>query len=107
MYYAPHLLYKKEAPKVTSDEFGRPIISNDVDKWTQVCRCRCDTSNMVEVKSDNGEFFKPDFHVVCEGVDKVKAGDIVRAVFNGVVKCEGMVKSVKETNYLSYTEIWI
>lgn len=107
MYYAPHILQKKVSPVLVNDEFGRPVKVGMDEEWEFVAWCRCDMQNQTEVKSDNGEFFKPDFHIVCEGRGLVKAGDVVRVLFGRVVKCQGQARSVKETNYLNYTEVWV
>lgn len=104
MYYAPHILQKEVFTDYT-DEHGNPIFGEE--GWEDVCRCRCDDNSTKEFKNENGEVYRPMYHVVCEGNVDVKGGDNVRCLYNGEVRGEGKVYMVKRTNYYSYTEIWI
>lgn len=103
MMYAPHILQKKSM-SITNDEFGRPIFGDE--SWTDVTICRCDDNMTQEFKSENGEVYRPKFHVVCEKCD-IKAGDFVRCMDGESVRGEGEVYMVKNTNFFGYTEIWM
>lgn len=103
MMYAPHILQKKNETMI-NDEFGRPIFGEG--EWVDVCRCRCDDNLTQEFKTENGEVYRPKYHVVCES-NGVKAGDVVRCINGMSVRGEGEVYMVKNTNFLNYTEIWM
>lgn len=104
MYYSPHILQKKVFTDYT-DEHGRPVFGQET--WEDVCRCRCDDNTTSEFKNENGEVYRPKYHVVCDGNVDVKCGDEVQCVIGGIVRGEGSVYMVKRTNYYNYTEIWI
>ena len=82
MMYAPHILQRKDM-SITNDEFGRPIFGDE--RWTDVTICRCDDNMTQEFKSENGEVYRPKFHVVCEKCD-IKAGDF-DMMFRAVLFC--------------------
>lgn len=116
MYYAPHILQMKVTTPMSKDEFGRPIPGTGGKDWVDVCKCRCDDNSTKEFVSENGQVFRPNYHVVCEKNVTVKAGDEVRCVNGGVSGCvccgesvrgRGKVYMVKNTNYLGYSELWM
>lgn len=105
MMYAPHILQKKVVSPIERDEFGR-IINKPSEEWVDVCRCRCDDNSTKEFRTENGEVYRPNYHVVCE-TNSIKSGDVVRCM-NGIsVRGQGEVFMVKNTNYYNYTEIWM
>lgn len=89
------------------DEYNRPIPGTGGEGWEEVCKCRCDDNTTKEFSSDNGEVYRPNYHVVCERVSGIKAGDYVRCMDGDVVRGQGEVYMVKDTNYLGYSEIWM
>lgn len=103
MMYAPHILQKKLI-NTSNDEFGRPIFGEE--EWIDVCFCRCDDNITQEFKSENGEVYRPKYHVICEKCD-IKAGEFVRCMNNEDVRGDGEVYMVKNTNFFDYTEIWM
>lgn len=107
MYYAPHILQKRIHPISSVDEFGRMVVSSDEEEWETICACRCDRTSQTLGKSDNGDTFHSDYRICCSGRGLVKAGDMVRALIGNVVLCEGEARSVRETNYLDYTEVLV
>lgn len=104
MMYAPHILQKKSIIEHANDENGMPVFGDE--EWMNVCRCRCDDNLTKEFKSENGEVYRPKYHVVCES-NEVKAGDIVRCMDGESVRGEGEVYMVKNTNFFKYTEIYL
>ena len=108
MYYAPHRLQEKIEPVVVLDDLGHPFMSGDTDVWRDVCKCRCDTTSIADATSDNGEAFRPSYHIVCDGRGLLASGATIRVLDEkGAVKCEGKARSVRETNYLNYTDILV
>lgn len=107
MYYAPHTLQLKVITPPDKDEYNRPVDGSGGERWETVCRCRCDDNSTKEFRSENGDIYRPDYHVVCERNIRVRAGDSVRCVDNGRVRGEGKVYMVKNTNYLGYSELWM
>ena len=105
MMYAPHILQKRVAPQLTNDEYGRPVV-NQSEEWEDVCRCRCDDNTTQEFKSENGEVYRPNYHVVCEK-NAVMAGDMIRCMDGDSVRGKGEVFIAKNTNYFGYTELWM
>ena len=104
MMYAPHILQKKVLLNETNDEYGRPIFGDET--WENVCHCRCEDNLTQELKSENGETYRPKYHVVCEKCN-IKAGDIVRCMDGESVRGQGEAYMVKNTNFFDYTEIWM
>lgn len=107
MYYAPHILQVKVTAPMEKDEFGRPIPGTGGEEWQDVCKCRCDDNSTKEFTSENGQMYRPNYHVVCERNITVKAGDDVRCMNGDVVRGSGEVYMVKNTNYLGYSELWM
>lgn len=103
MMFAPHKLQKKVA-ELSNDEFGRPVFADE--SWEDVCPCRCDDNMTQEFKSENGEVYRPKYHVVCEKC-AIQAGDFVRCMEGDSIRGEGEVYTVKNTNFFDYTEIWM
>ncbi len=106
MMYTPHILQKRIASASSRDEYGRIIPVTD-ERWETVCACRCDDNATQNLTTDNGEVFRPNYHVVCPGKADVKAGDYIRVMDGGEVRGCGEVSMVKHTNYLSYSELWL
>ena len=107
MIFAPHILQIKVSTPLERDEFGRPIPKTGCETWKDICKCRCDDNTTTEFKSENGEVYRPDYHVVCEKRLSVKAGDEVRCMDGENVRGEGKVYIVKCTNYFNYSELWM
>lgn len=107
MYFAPHILQRKTVTPPNRDEFGRVIAPDSSEEWITVCACRCDDNTTKEFKSENGEVFRPQYHVVCAGNQDIKAGEYVRCIVGDEVRGEGEVSVFKKTNYYKYTELWM
>lgn len=107
MIFAPHILQVKRIKPAENDEFGRPIPGTDSESWEYVCDCRCDDNTTKEFRSENGQIYRPAYHVVCEGSHGLKAGDYVRCLNGGEVRGEGRIYMPKSANYFNYSEIWI
>lgn len=107
MIFAPHTLQVKVIIPMETDEFGRPIPGTGGESWQDVCRCRCDDNSTKEFTSENGEVYRPNYHVVCEKRISLKAGDEVRCMEGENIRGTGKVYMVKNTNYFSYSEIWL
>lgn len=107
MIFATHTLQvKKEAP-IERDEYGRPIPGTGGESWVSLCSCRCDDNTTKEFRSENGQVYRPSYHVVCNGSADIKAGDEVRCMSGDDVRGGGKVYTVKKTNYFNYTEFWV
>lgn len=107
MYYAPHILQIKVITPMDKDEFGRSIPGTGGEIWQDVCKCRCDDNITKEFSSDNGSVYRPNYHVVCERRITVKAGQEVRCMDGENIRGRGEIYTVKNTNYLEYSEIWM
>ena len=107
MYYSPHILQLKVITPPEMDEYKHPIPGTGGESWKDVCPCRCDDNTTKEFTSDNGDVYRPDYHVVCGQNTIVKAGDYVRCMNGDKVRGEGEVYMVKNTNCLGYSEIWM
>lgn len=107
MIYAPHILQVKVTTPMETDDFNRPIPDTGSESWQDVCYCRCDDNSTKEFTSDNGEVYRPNYHVVCEKKVSLKAGNIVRCMDGGNIRGEGEIYMIKNTNYFSYSEIWM
>lgn len=109
MHYAPHTLQKRTPPAETTDEYGRPVVADGSEEWTDVCRCRCDHSDDKEFRLDDGTVVRPEYRIVTDGnAPGVSVGDIVRCVrADGTVRGEGRVVNTKTLNYLPYAEIYV
>lgn len=105
MMYTPHILQKKVTSTVIRDEYGR-IVNEPSEEWVDVCRCRCDDNSTKEFRTENGEVYRPNYHVVCER-NGVAAGDVVRCLDKDAVRGQGKAFMVKTTNFYDYTEIWM
>ena len=66
MIFAPHILQIKVTTPMETDEFGRPIPGTGGESWQDVCKCRCDDNSTKEFTSENGEVYRPNYHIVCE-----------------------------------------
>lgn len=106
MLFAPHILQQKETLSPKYDKYGR-VIATTEHKWVNICSCRCDDNTTREFTSVNGSVFRPNFHIVCNGENKLKAGDIIRCLQGENVICQGEVLKVTSTNWFNYTEVWI
>ncbi len=107
MIFAPHILQVKVINPMDKDEFGRPIPDTGGESWQEVCKCRCDDNTTKEFESENGEVYRPNYHVVCEKNITVKAGNEVRCMDGESVRGQGVVYTVKNTNYFGYSELWM
>ena len=107
MIFAPHILQVKVTTPMETDEFGRPIPGTGGESWQDVCRCRCDDNSTKEFTSENGDVYRPNYHVVCEKKISLKAGDEVRCMDGENIRGTGEVYMVKNTNYFGYSEIWM
>lgn len=131
MIYAPHMLLLKSDGIEARDEFGRIVVGREVDatksgllttsdgrtfllvgdvdtsEWKPISLCRCDDNTTKEIRNENGEVFRPAYHVVCDGRLNIKAGDEVRCMIGKEIRGEGRVLIVKHTNYFGYTELWM
>lgn len=107
MIFAPHTLQVKVTTPMETDEFGRPIPGTGSENWQNVCKCRCDDNSTKEFTSENGEVYRPNYHVVCEKKISLKAGDVVRCMDSENIRGTGKIYMVKNTNYFSYSEIWL
>ena len=109
MMYAPHLLYVRRDPKPVKDSLGRSIRPAGDPVWELMGACRCDDSGKTEVRSDNGELFRPSYHIVCEGDVSVEAGDVVRVMWADGLRrrAEGVVRNVTGCNFLSYKSVYL
>ena len=104
MIYSPHILQLKSST-TSRDEYGRPI--KGASAWNDVCKCRCDDNTTKEFHSENGNVYRPSFHIVCEKKISLKAGDEIRCKEGEVIRGYGKVYMIKNLNYLSYSEIWV
>lgn len=107
MIFAPHTLQVKVTTPMETDEFGRPIPGTGGESWQDVCKCRCDDNSTKEFTSENGEVYRPNYHIVCEKKISLKAGDEVRCMNGENIRGTGKVYMVKNTNYFGYSEIWL
>lgn len=107
MIFAPHTLQVKVTTPMETDEFGRPIPGTGGESWQDVCRCRCDDNSTKEFASENGEVYRPNYHIVCEKRISLDAGDEIRCMDGENIRGTGRVYMVKNTNYLGYSEIWL
>lgn len=107
MIFAPHTLQVKVFTPMKTDEFGRPISGTGEENWQEICRCRCDDNSTKEFTSENGEVYRPNYHIVCEKKISLKAGDEVRCIEGENIRGAGKVYMVKNTNYFGYSEIWM
>lgn len=109
MYYAPHILQKQVSPTFLNDELGRPVVNGEPE-WENVCECRADENSALEFTDENGNTFRPDYHVVC-GDRKfgIYGGEHVRVLWKdtGDIKCEGKAIRTKHLNYLNYGDFWV
>lgn len=106
MYYKPHTLQVKRNSEPELDEYGRPVEHSD--SWETFGVGRCDESDIGEITDDNGVVYRPRYHVVIEGNNDLKIGDVFRALRkDGTIRGEGRVRNVKNLNYLKYSEIWV
>lgn len=106
MYYKPHTIQVKPQGEPEMDERGHPIFSDTT--WRTEAMGRCDDSNIQELKDANGDVYRPSYHIVLEGHTTIKFGDEIRCInADGSVRGEGIVRNVKNLNYLNYSEIWV
>ena len=104
MIYAPHALWKKITTEST-DEWGHPIVGEST--WVYICPCRCDDNTTKEFKSENGNVYRPSYHIVSPR-NTIKANDEIRCLnSDGSVRGEGKVYVAKSNNYLNYSELWV
>lgn len=105
MIYAPHILQKKVVEDPVENSNGNPVfVDNGV--WVDVCQCRCDDNTTREIRSENGNLFRPAYHVVCPTCD-IKAGDEIRCIDGCSIRGKGKAIMVKNANFYKYTEIWM
>ena len=91
MIFASHTLQVKVTTQMETDEFGRPIPGTGGESWQDVCKCRCDDNSTKEFTSENGEVYRPNYHVVCEKKISLKAGDEVRCMEGENIRGDGKV----------------
>lgn len=101
MFYSPHSLLKRST-SIGYDEDG--FASGSEFDWDYISDCRCDDDSTTEVMDERGHVLRASFHIVLPKTDSVERGDYIRVPEKG---CEGIVRVVKSTNYLDYTELWI
>ena len=106
MIYSPHILQKKTSQAENTDDNGHPVIDNS-EEWVTVCRCRCDDNSTKEFKNENGDVYRPNFHIVAEP-NTIKSDDEIRCLnADGTVRGSGKVYIAKSTNYFNYSELWV
>ncbi len=108
MYYTPHHLYVKNV-EMERDQYGR--YNTSTEDYTWVCVCRCDDNNYQEFTDDNGNLYRPKYHIVCPKncmmVD-VKCGDYIRVDnTDKSLRGEGYVTNLQKNNYLDYVQLWV
>ena len=107
MIYSPHVLQVKVVKPIKRDENGNRIPDSD-ESWQNVCKCRCDDNSTKEFMSDNGSVYRPNYHVVCDGIILVSTNDLVRCVDkDGNIRGQGTVYMIKKLNHLNYSELWM
>lgn len=116
MMYFPHTLQKKVPATETTDEYGHPVISGE-DSWVTIGPCRCDDNTTKEFKTEDGDVYRPSYHIVGDGkltrvIDeqtvKLQANDDVRCLNpDGSVRGSGKVFIPKECNYFNRFELWV
>ncbi len=106
MIFAPHILQKRIDAEPSYDEYGR-IVSDSETEWKTIGNCRCDDNTTQEFKTDNGEVFRPDFHVVCQISGTIQPGDFIRCLDGSECRGQGRVTMTKRTNFFDYTELWM
>lgn len=109
MYYKPHILFKKVERTTQIGANGHPVFKES-DEWKKICQCRCDDNSGVEIRKPDGSFYKPQYHIVCDGRSAdIQAGDRVRIEWSdGTLRGEGEVQPMpKRTNYYDYTEFYV
>lgn len=107
MIFTPHILQRKIVAHPITDEFGRVIDSDSSTDWETVCNCRCDDNTTTEFRSDNGDVYRPQYHVVCSGKHDLKAGEYVQCIEGDSVRGEGEIVRVLKTNYFNFTEVYL
>lgn len=110
MIFSPHILQARVITPEQRDGFGRPIVGSGDECWHNVCACRCDDNSTKHFTSQNGEVYRPKYHVVCERAvcSQLIAGAAVRILTaDGTVRGEGEVYAVEGNNFLPYMEVWI
>lgn len=108
MIYAPHILQAKVIKPMETDEFGRPIPGTGSESWQDVCRCRCDDVSAEKKVSINGVLYDFRYKAVFDKPSKIETGTEVRCLNpDGSIRGEGIVKSLLETNYFPYRQIWL
>ena len=107
MIFAPHILQVKMATPLQEDDFGHAIPNTGGEEWATLCKCRCDDNTTREFNSPNGEVYRPNYHVVCDGKVDVSAGVEVRCVDGCIIRGKGKVYIVKYSNYFNKTELWM
>ncbi|MCR5697766.1 MAG: hypothetical protein K6G73_12405 [Marinilabiliaceae bacterium] len=106
MLYAPHILQVYREGETQTDEYGR--ISQRTGEWVSAGICRCDDNTTMDLKSESGREYRSTYHIVAEKNLSIKAGDKIRCLtVDGSIRGEGIANSVKSTNFLNYTEIWL
>ena len=105
MIYAPHTLQKKVVSEESTDEYGHPVVGEST--WVNIGQCRCDDNTTKEFKSENGNVYRPSYHIVSPR-NTIKANDDIRCLnSDGSVRGEGKVYVAKSNNYLNYSELWV
>lgn len=103
MNYSPHKLYKITPASVTEDENGNPVAGSGSEVY--IGDCRCDDFDVKYLKGQ-GFAYQFTYRVIAERVG-VKEGDVVRIMDGENIRGEGIVRRIKQTNYLNYSELWL
>lgn len=109
MIFTPHILQIQRTTEAQRDEFGR-IITNDSKWWETVGVCRCSDNTTREFRTDNGNTYRPSYHVVCQGeIPNVAIGDYARCMEGNQVRAEGVIRPIRriEHKLLNYSELWL
>lgn len=114
MFFAPHVLYKKQLPPLEFDEYGQALeyTEEQQQEWLLVSECRCDDVSRQEVTDSNGRVIRPSYHIVfpSHALNKVEVGDTIKVVPKRApseVRGTGVVKNKKGLNCLDYSELWV
>lgn len=105
MMYAPHRLEKK-VTEVIRNRYNE-IVSTNV-KWLGMGNCRCDDNTTLHIQTENGSYYTPKYHIVCDKCD-VSEGDEVRVYdkSDDSLRGSGKVFNAPKCNYLGYMSIYV
>lgn len=105
MRYAPHRLEKKIS-KVERNEYGE--VTSSKESWSDMGECRCDDNTTLHVQTENGSYYTPKYHIVCDKCD-ISEGDEVRVTdkSDGGYRGGGKVFNAPKCNFLGYMSIYV